>query len=270
MHGLYRFIVLIWAVVVASRAQTFSTLVNLNGNTGTYPGYVSLAYGPGSMSLVQGTDGSLYGTTSSGGTSLFAGTVFKITLAGVLTTLHSFDGTDGSVPTAGLVLANDGSFYGTTITGGTEGTGTIFKITAEGVLTTLYNFEVRGTPIAPLVQSIDGMFFGTSYGKLGTSDGTIFNMTPEGTLTTLHRFNGTDGAAPSAGLVQAKDGAFYGTTRESSCGTGTIFKISPDGTFTTLKNCGIDSAAALIQASDGYLYGTTQSGGHTATAQSSE
>ena len=87
--------------------------------------------------LVQGTDGNFYGTTAGGGSancSNGCGTVFKMTPAGVETVLYSFTGgTDGSSPFAGLVQGTDGSFYGTTQTGGDThfscGCGTAFKLT---------------------------------------------------------------------------------------------------------------------------------------------
>ena len=71
--------------------------------------------------LVQGSDGNFYGTTYDGGTNGY-GTVFKISTNGVLTSLHSFTGTnDGANPYAGLVQGSDGNFYGTTYSGGTNG-----------------------------------------------------------------------------------------------------------------------------------------------------
>ena len=107
-------------------------------------------------SLIQGTDGSLYGTTETGGTNnnddscfnLGCGTIFKITAKGTLTTLYNFcslsNCVDGINPAAGLVQSIDGSFYGTTSDGGVllhgDGCGTIFEITAGGNLTTLYSF----------------------------------------------------------------------------------------------------------------------------------
>src|ERR1039458_8663439 len=60
--------------------------------------------------------------------------------AQTFTTLHSFDGTDGATPLAGLVQATNGDFYGTTVEGGTHGDGTVFKITPSGTLTTLHSF----------------------------------------------------------------------------------------------------------------------------------
>jgi uncharacterized repeat protein (TIGR03803 family) len=79
--------------------------------------------------LVQATslDGNLYGTTYGGGAN-GDGTVFKITPTGTLTTLHSFDGTDGANPYAGLVQDTNGKFYGTASSGGANGDGVIFSL----------------------------------------------------------------------------------------------------------------------------------------------
>jgi uncharacterized repeat protein (TIGR03803 family) len=77
--------------------------------------------------LIQGTDGDFYGTTSVGGANS-EGTVFEITPTGMLTTLHSFDGTDGGDPVAALVQDTNGMFYGTTVSGGGVGDGTVFSL----------------------------------------------------------------------------------------------------------------------------------------------
>src|SRR5207247_1337232 len=84
--------------------------------------------------LIQGSDGSFYGTTYLGGAA-DRGTVFKMDAAGTLTTLHSFAGSDGDGPYAGLIQASDGSFYGTTSWGGDFWRGTVFKVDAAGTLT---------------------------------------------------------------------------------------------------------------------------------------
>ena len=93
--------------------------------------------------LVQGTDGDFYGTTYGGGRSTYCingppgcGTVFKITPAGMLTTLHifcasGFPCTDGHGPSAGLIQATNGNFYGSTGSGGGnsgQGYGTLFEL----------------------------------------------------------------------------------------------------------------------------------------------
>jgi uncharacterized repeat protein (TIGR03803 family) len=240
--------------------------------------------------LVLASDGSLYGTTEVGGMH-DQGTVFKVTPEGMLTTLYNFctqaNCTDGSQPIAGLILATDGNFYGTTVIGGAYSGGTIFKITPEGTLTTLYSFCAQpncadGTgPVGGLIQSADGNLYGTTVGggantaSCSGDCGTIFKITPAGELTTLYSFceqkNCTDGVAPVSALVQGTDGNFYGTTLNGG-GTshlGTIFKITPQGALTTLyrfcneANCtdGAFPYAGLFQATNGVFYGTTYAHG---------
>ena len=223
--------------------------------------------------LVQATNGNFYGTAFSGGAN-GDGTVFEITPAGVLTTLHSFDGTDGENPEGSLIQTVNGNFYGTTSGGGTSGTGTVFEITPKGTLTTLHIFcqgdcTDGAGPKGALVQAVNGNFYGTTSG--GVSSGTVFEITPAGTLTTLHSFEGADGASPFDALIQATDGNFYGTTTQGgtstacSFGCGTVFKITPAGTLTTLHSFestdGSSPYAGLIQATDGNFYGTTNGGG---------
>src|SRR5208282_398944 len=183
--------------------------------------------------LIQATDGNLYGTTNDGGSNGF-GTVFKITPSGTLTTLYNFcsepDCPDGTYPETGVIQATDGNFYGTTGS-------TVFKITPSGTL--IFDVAVDGVPNG-LIQASDGNFYGTTYGGGANSDGTVFKITPSGTLTTLYSFcskaNCTDGANPQAGLIQATDGNFYGTTTFGGANSdGTVFKITPSGgTLTTL------------------------------------
>jgi uncharacterized repeat protein (TIGR03803 family) len=232
--------------------------------------------------LALGSDGNFYGTTSEGGVNLTAcqlgcGTVFKITPQGVLTTLHSFDGTDGYFPVSGLMQGADGNFYGTT-TFGNIGPGTVFKITPSGVLTTLHNFvgPEGASPWGGLVQGTDLILYGTTRSGGTYNEGTVFKITPGGALTTLYSFCSQtgcpDGYLPVATLVQATDGNFYGTTFDggiSGCqfpyDCGTLFQITPAGKLTTLHQFdatdGANPSAALMQATDGNLYGTTYQGG---------
>jgi len=143
--------------------------------------------GDSPTALVQGSDGSFYGT--SGGES--HGMVFKVTKAGVKTSLYSFgnETIDGGEPVAGLVQARDGNFYGTTAIGGMYNHGTAFEITPAGIFTLLYafgsqandgqpNFGDGGNSVEPaLIQGNDGYFYGTTQAG-GTSDGgTVFKLT---------------------------------------------------------------------------------------------
>jgi uncharacterized repeat protein (TIGR03803 family) len=167
--------------------------------------------------LVQDTNGDFYGTTYYGGASGncagFCGTVFKMTPGGTLTTLHSFDGTDGYYPVdfGGLVQATDGNLYGTTLAGGANQdksqspTGTVFKITPGGTLTTLYNFcsatdcEDGMSPYAGLVQHTNGKLYGTTYAGIGgNSNGTIYSLSVGlGPFVKTLPTNGIEGATIS-------------------------------------------------------------------------
>jgi uncharacterized repeat protein (TIGR03803 family) len=128
---------------------------------------------------------------------------------------------------------------------GSYSSGTAFKMTPSGTLTTLYNFCSQSfctdgqTPYAGLVQATDGNFYGTTYSAGEGYAGTVFKITPSGTLTTLYRFCSqsgcTDGGGPLAGLVQATDGNFYGTTEVGGADDyGAVFKITSSGTLITL------------------------------------
>ena len=200
--------------------------------------------------LVQASDGNFYGTTEGGGTGTF-GTVFKITSNGTLTTLYNFcvqyPCADGAAPPGVLVQSTDGNLYGTTIAGGTSSTcsggcGTVFKITTSGALTTLHSFVGSDgvSPFPGLVQASDGNFYGTTYEGGNTDYGTVFKITPSGTLTTLYTFCSqigcTDGTQPYAGVIQATDGNFYGTTEYGGGvdNAGTVYELTPSGTLTTL------------------------------------
>jgi uncharacterized repeat protein (TIGR03803 family) len=216
---------------------------------------------------------------------VLCGTAAMVLPAQTFTTLHNFDNTDGAAPTGALVQGADGNLYGTT-TGelGINDNGTVFKISTNGAFTLLHSFDkTDGTlPYGGLIQDLTGNFYGTTIsGGLNRPAycsegcGTVFEVTANGTLTTLYGFcfqpGCTDGAGPYAGLVQAANGDFYGTTTFAggSNDHGTVFKMTADGALTTLHSfcsqsgCtdGYGAYTGLIQAANGELYGTTYYGG---------
>jgi uncharacterized repeat protein (TIGR03803 family) len=258
------------AAIIASPAQTFTSLVSFDYTNGAYPYYGA---------LTPDANGNLYGTTLLGG-AVGVGTVFQITPAGEHTTLYSFcsqsNCADGFTPYGGLVLGTDGDYYGTTASGGANNFGTVFQITPEGVLTTIYNFCSQtncadgGSPQTGLTVSKNGVLYGTtSYGGANFV-GTVFSVTTSGTLTVLHSFcseaNCADGEFVYSALLQASNGTLYGTTNlGGSENWGTVFSVTPAGKFTTLHTFVYTDGGApiggLIQASNGDLYGTTDTGG---------
>lgn len=259
------FVVFLFSAATCSHAQNFNTLVSFDGTNGQNPYFAA---------LIQGANGNFYGTTLTGGT-ISLGTVFEITAAGTLTTLYSFcsqeNCIDGAVPQGGLVRGKNGNLYGTTSAGGTNFDGTVFELTPAGVLSILHSFDGTDgfSPVGALVQAKNGNFYGTTSNGGANGGGTVFEVTGEGTFTTLYSFcaqsNCSDGSTPFAGLVQATNGTFYGTTMEGGNGFGTIFEITPAGKFTNLHSFsssdGANPSAPLIQATNGTLYGTTSAGG---------
>jgi uncharacterized repeat protein (TIGR03803 family) len=196
--------------------------------------------------------------------------------AQTFTTLDNFKGTGGMNP-GGLVQGFDGKLYGTISYDGTYGAGTAFEITLRGAFTKVHSFcaqpycAVGGVPTPGLVQGRDGNLYGSTGIGGTTGNGSVFQMTPQGAVTPLHNFcsrpNCLDGTVATPGIVQALNGAFYGTTTTSGLSNATVFKFTASGSWTTLyrfcaQGCGPDGVFpnGLIQGTDGNFYGTTSSG----------
>jgi len=270
------------ATAITSPAQIFTSLVNFDFANGADPMHVT---------LVQGHNGNLFGTTEAGGHGDGSlGTVFEISPGSKLTTLYNFGSDSGALPQAGLLLGTDGNFYGTTYGGGMgncigggSACGTVFKVTPSGGLTTLHDFCAQEGqcgdgqyPYASLIQATDGNFYGTTNEGGGTGEGgfgTVFRITSGGVLATIHSFHGSDGSNPLSPVIQGSNGYLYGTTPiggDRTCpgnngeGCGVVFTIGPKGQFTALHIFEFTDGAgpqALIQASDGNFYGVTAAGG---------
>ena len=179
--------------------------------------------------LLQTSDGTFYGMAEFGGAAS-EGTIFKLTPAGVVATLHNFSlpdangfNSDGREPQGALIQGADG-LYGMAYLGGAANRGTIFKITTAGVLTTLHSFSAvdangfnsdGANPVSALVLGTDGSFYGTASAGGSAANGTIFKITAGGSLMTLHNFSAlsgtktnSDGAGPYASLLLGHDGNF--------------------------------------------------------------
>jgi hypothetical protein len=198
--------------------------------------------------LVLGNDGTLYGTTDTGGTNQCyygepaCGTVFALTPATGAswkeTVIHSFAGSDGAFPNSGLAFGPTGSLFGVTPNGGSDGVGAIFTLKPPSVAggawtqTVLYSYGGRRyqqneDPNGPLLIEPDGTLYTTAEGApaegVGALLGTVSALKPPAaqggawTEYVLHYFGdggvlgGASGAQPLAGVVGA-GGALFGTT----------------------------------------------------------
>ena len=226
--------------------------------------------------LIQATDGQLYGTCDQGGVNgapTGDGTIFHLDTSGNFVKMHDFDDVNGAASDAPLLLASNGSFYGTTRLGGALGLGTVFRLDPDGSFVVLHHFSAMGSdgglPYASLIEASDGFLYGVT--EIGGEDGfygTLFRLTLDGTLVTLHAFDGENGGGMSSQgrLLEASDGNFYGTTAEGGAAArGTVFRMQPGGQVTILHDFtgpdGEDAQTGLIEADDGFLYGTTTRGG---------
>ena len=218
---------------------------------------------------IQAADGNYYGVTE-GQPFLPSATLYKITAAGVFSTVHTFNNsTEGYNISAGLIQGTDGNLYGCTNSGGSNSAGTIFKITTSGVVTVLHAFTGLADGNAcsfSLVQGTDGKLYGTAGSGTFTA-GLIFKITTSGSYSAIHQINGTtEGFGVRSGVSQASDGNYYGVTQNNGSATnGTLYKVTSTGTYTVVHNfdspTGDIPSPAPFQHTNGILYGSTLSGG---------
>jgi len=224
--------------------------------------------------LVQDTNGNFYGTTYYGGASSNCasncGTVFQMTPGGTLTTLHSFDGTDGNYPEDywGLVQASDGNLYGTTLYGGAylSNGGTVFKITTSGTLTTLHSFcsvvesgdcEDGQESYAALVQHTNGKLYGMAY-EGGTSDaGLVFTLSmglgPFLKLTTTSGNVGSTVGILAQGFSSSSVVKFNGVAATKTTLTGTTYIVATVPTGATDGFVTVTTGATTLKSTQKFI-----------------
>jgi len=244
-------------------------------------------HGVGPESPLIDVNGTFYGTTQRGGTSIY-GAFFSLTPSGTETVLHDFhlSRPDGQFPEGGLLNLN-GTMYGTTEAGGhvvadphcKRGCGSVYSMTTAGEEEVLYRFRAGddgSVPSSGLIDVHATLYGVTRYGgtiacSYGQSCGTVYSITPKGVYKQLYRFaGGSDGANPSGELLDV-NGLLYGTTTGGGAsGNGTVYTMTTAGKEQVIYSFagGSDGAyprARLIDV-NGTLYGTTGGGGNSSCA----
>jgi uncharacterized repeat protein (TIGR03803 family) len=227
-----------------------------------------------SASLIQASNGMLYGTSKSGGIHN-AGVLFQYDPAtSTYTKKLDFDGTNGRDNYTGLMEASDGKLYGTSLLGGVNDLGVLFQYD-PATSTYIKKLDFAGAtngarPSGPPVQASDGKLYGTAV-RGGTNDKGIFYQYDPVTSTFTKKFDfagATNGADPGGSLIQASDGMLYGLTNNGGVNDIGVLYQYDLATSTYTKKLDFAGAAngstplgPLMQASDGMLYGLTSLGG---------
>jgi len=246
-------------------ANTYTKKIDLISATGAYP------HG----SLMQASDGKLYGMTYQGGTNNF-GVIFQYDPAlSTYTKKIDFAGaTNGSYPEGSLMQASDGKFYGMTRAGGANGMGVLFQFDpVSSIYIKKIDFLGAGSgdePYGSLMQANDGLLYGmTYYGGGNTGAGVLFQYDPIANtyIKKIDLNYAANGSAPYGSLMQATDAKLYGMTNQGGANNfGVIFQYDPlTNTYTDKidfsSSSGSDPEGSLVQANDGKLYGMTYDGG---------
>lgn len=224
-------------------------------------------------------NGTLYGTTESGGSKCNCGTVYSISASGAEKVLYSFaGGSDGANPTQGNLLYMNGTLYGTTYGGGSYKLGTVYSVTTSGGEKVLHSFGYGADGAHPQwgLINLNGTMYGTTLvgganvcgSVVHRGCGSVYSIGTSGAENVLYSFaGGSDGAVPNGGLIDVK-GTLYGTTEVggtncpgSNGGCGTVYSITTTGTEKVLydfrgSSDGLNPTGPLIDIK-GELYGTT-------------
>jgi len=204
-----------------------------------------------------GANGSLYGTTRSGGTG-GVGVLYEIDAAGKEMVLHSFSGTDGGAPN-GVVVDSNGSLYGTTATGGPQNLGVVFKYGATGQVTLPIYFSPTpggaGYPYPGIVRDSAGNFYGTA----GNGEFVVYKVDPSGQERVLYAYPSF--GYTGTGIAMDSASNLYGTVLGGPHAEEVfLWKLNPKGEFTLLYNLGSCNGPPVSDPA-GNLYGACYEGG---------
>lgn len=227
-------------------------------------------------SLVEASNGNLYGMTALGGTSGL-GVLFEYNvLTSSYTKKLDFNGTNnGSKPMGTLVKETGGKLFALTFEGGASNCGVLFEYDAlTNAYTKRFNFSGHGKlagdqPQGAFVE-VNGKLYGTTVNGGVNDMGVLFEYDPlYNSYTKKIDFAGTlNGSYPISALMLAANGKIYGTASEGGVdGEGVLFEYNVT-TNTLTKKVDFDGVTLggypygeLMQASNGKIYGTTQVGG---------
>ena len=227
-------------------SSTYTKQVDFNGDNGAHP----------SGSLLQASDGKLYGMTALGGIVAANGpdgygVIFSFDPStSIYTKLKELDYPDGIHPYGNIIQANDGKLYGMTSAGGNSGVGTIFSFDlSSSTYKKLMDFSYPNGFLAygSFIQASDGKLYGMTFlGGIAPDDapsgsGNIFSFDPSSsTYMELKDFDEMNdpgnGGEPRGNLFEASDGKLYGmTTQGGNSNAGVIFSlVPPSSTYTKL------------------------------------
>ena len=281
----------LWGATASGGAHNDGTVWEIKAGTLTtiasFDGAGATGNGSGPYGVTFDASGDLVGTAASGG-AYGDGTVWEITASSLqtstptITTLASFNGTNGANPSGGVTLdannGNLGNLFGATINGGANGDGTVWELKA-GTLTTLASFDgTNGSGPSGVTFDANGNLFGTtnSGGVNNNNDGTaweipVSSLQTAPAITTVASFNDTtDGSGPNRATIDA-DGDLFGTTGFGGTdGFGTVWEITawsntitPLASFTGVgaSGNGETSFAGVTIDANGDLFGTADAGG---------
>lgn len=218
-----------------SPAGVVTVIYNFDGTNGGVPW----------AGVVQATDGNFYGTTTGGGSG-GGGVVFRVTPSGNYKVLHSFPAgsqNDGYDPIAGLVFATDGTFYGATFAGGSNGYGVVFQLTSSGRYVFLNQFDkLSGSnPSSNLVQHTNGWIYGMALG--GTHvEGVFYGLDVHlGAKVKLVLSSGKVGS-----IVEVLGSGFIGTTAVQFAHKAANFTVVSDTYLTAVVPAGATTGPVTV------------------------